>query len=112
MVRQSDIDDANKEENKITTKGMKWERSCTDILCCLVFTVFLVVMVGLSFFAWTNGNPENIITPFDSVGNRCGAPNQGVELIGDIATVNTTDFTAFPYKYFTNLSPDSVADST
>ena len=51
MVRQADIDEANKSENKITTKGIKWERSCTNILCCFIFTAFIVVMVGLSGFA-------------------------------------------------------------
>jgi solute carrier family 44 protein 1 (choline transporter-like protein) len=107
-VRKSDTDDANKEENKITTKGIVWERSCTDVLCCLIFAGCLVVMVGLSGFAFSKGDPLNIITPFDSVGNRCGAPGQGLEVYGTMyPTVNTTDFTDYPYKYFTKLLPSS-----
>jgi len=106
MVRQSDIDDANKAENKIETKGIVWERGCTDILCCFIFTGFLVVMIGLSGFAFSRGDPLNIITPFDSVGNRCGATLQGLELNGDVITaVNVTDFSEYPYKYFTKLLP-------
>jgi choline transporter-like protein 2/4/5 len=66
MARQADIDDANKPENKMTEKGIKWDRSCTDILCCLVFLAFIVSMVGLSFIGFTQGDPMNMLTPFDS----------------------------------------------
>lgn len=55
MPRQADIDEANKQENKLDVKekGMNWERSCTDIFCCLVFIAFLVVMVGVSFIGFS-----------------------------------------------------------
>jgi len=108
MARQADIDQANDEKNKLSKedKGMTWDRSCTDVLCCLIFVVFLVVMVGVSFLGFTQGDPKLIVTPFDSVGNRCGAPNQGVEIFGSVineATVNTTDYTPFPFKFFSNI---------
>jgi solute carrier family 44 (choline transporter-like protein), member 2/4/5 len=48
---------------------MVWDRSCTDIICCIVFILFLGGMLGVSAFAVTNGDPMNIIAPFDSVGN-------------------------------------------
>jgi len=111
-ARQADIDEANKDENKIKVKGIKWERSCTDVLCCLLFSVFLVVMVGLSAFALKNGNPTNILTAFDSVGNRCGQQNQGVELREGMTAVNKTNYTPYKYKYFTNLIPSTTTDST
>jgi len=77
MVRQQDLDDANKDEHKLTKddKGIKWERSCTDIICCIIFLAFIVVMVGLSGFALTKGDPRKILTPYDSVGNACGMPD-------------------------------------
>jgi hypothetical protein len=55
MVRQEDIDNANKDENKLKKedKGIKWDRSCTDIICCFIFIAFLVTMTGLSFLALT-----------------------------------------------------------
>jgi len=98
-------------------KGIKWERKCTDMICCLVFLVFLVAMVGLSFFALTKGDPARIVTPYDSDGNACGAPDQcstndkvfpqgepcpttykfdGVNEV----PVLIRDFTDYPYKYF------------
>jgi len=74
MVRQDDIDNANKDENRLKEgdKGIKWERGCTDIICCFVFLVFLVAMVGASFLALTKGDPLRILTAFDSDGNACG----------------------------------------
>lgn len=62
-------------ENKLSTKGMKYERSCTDIICCLVFTIFIVAMIGVSGFAISTGDPKKILTPFDSDGNLCGMPD-------------------------------------
>lgn len=72
--RNKKMADENKLDKK--DKGIKWERSCTDILCCLIFLVFLVAMVGCSFWALTKGDPERILTPFDSVGNACGRADQ------------------------------------
>ena len=94
MARQADIEEANKKDNKLEAKdkGMNWDRSCTDILCCLIFTVFVVVMFGVSFIGFNQGDPFRIITPYDSVGNRCGAKLQGVELLDGVSTVSTTDY--------------------
>ena len=64
-----DENDKAAQDNKITSKGMKWDRSCTDIICCLVFIAFTVGMVGISGYALTTGEPLKIFTPFDSDGN-------------------------------------------
>jgi hypothetical protein len=113
MARQADIEEANKAENKIDPKdkGMNWDRSCTDIFCCLLFVVFFVVMVGVSFLGFTQGDPMRIVTPFDSVGNRCGAKLQGVEIMAGtgVLSVNTTDYSMFPYKYFSNIQVGSTS---
>mmetsp|Transcript_14788 Transcript_14788/g.25159 ORF Transcript_14788/g.25159 Transcript_14788/m.25159 type:complete len:161 (+) Transcript_14788:50-532(+) len=92
MVREDDINEANKPENKITKKGIEWERSCTDVICCLIFVVFLGSMVAVTGLAISEGDPVKIMTPFDSDGNKCGQPDQ-----------NGVDFTDFPYKHFTSL---------
>ena len=73
--------DANKEaadKNKISKQGMIWDRSCTDMLCCLVFFVFFCGMLVITSIAFTQGDPLKIFTPFDSDGNQCGLPNQGL----------------------------------
>jgi solute carrier family 44 (choline transporter-like protein), member 2/4/5 len=95
--REDDVNEAN--NHKFEKVGMIWERTCTDIICCIVFIVFIVGMLGISGFAISNGDPLNIIAPFDSVGNRCGFPLQGLER----TPVNETDFSEYKYKHFTDL---------
>jgi hypothetical protein len=54
------------------SNGPVYDRGCTDIFCCLLFTVFLVTMVGVAGYGVTTGNPMLLITPFDKDGNGCG----------------------------------------
>lgn len=72
------MDQANDPKNKMgpEDKGMKWDRDCTDILCCIVFLVYTVAIIGVSGYALTTGDPQRILTPFDSDGNACGRPDQ------------------------------------
>jgi hypothetical protein len=79
---------------------MVMERSCTDIICCLVFTVFFVGMLGISAMAYTTGDPMKIMTPFDSDGNQCGLMDQ----IKSNSTENKPrDFSEYQFKYFTGI---------
>jgi choline transporter-like protein 2/4/5 len=82
---------------------MVMERSCTDVLCCLVFTVFLVALLGVSVFGIQKGDLTRLVTPYDSDGNECGRMNQDASLLGD------RDFTEFPYKYLTQLAQTVVS---
>jgi len=50
MVRQKDIDDANDPKNKSEKQGMVMERKCTDVICCMLFTLFIIAMLGVSVF--------------------------------------------------------------
>jgi len=43
-------------------------------------------MIAISIFAFVQGNPQKILTKFDSDGNRCGFPNQ-------IASADSSIFT-------------------
>ena len=79
--------------------AIKMERSCTDILCCLIYLFFIVVMVILAFYGISKGDPLNILTPFDTLNNKCGAPIGA----GNSTITNTRDFTEYKYKFFTNL---------
>jgi len=45
--------------------GPVMDRSCTDILCCLVFIVFIVGMVGCAGYGYKYGEPELLLTPWD-----------------------------------------------
>jgi len=47
-------------------------RSCTDLICCLIFTLYIagMLIVGVLAFIW--GNPMSLLNPTDSQGNVCG----------------------------------------
>ena len=45
--------------------GPMTERGCTDIFCCIVFVVFLVGMVFVTFDAYKNGDPARLAYPYD-----------------------------------------------
>jgi choline transporter-like protein 2/4/5 len=55
---------------------MMMDRICTDVICCVLFVIFCVGMIGISGYALAAGDPLKLLTPFDSDGNRCGMKNQ------------------------------------
>ncbi|XP_070531871.1 choline transporter-like protein 2 [Ptychodera flava] len=59
-----------------TFNGPLKNRSCTDILCCIIFIVFIAGMFVVGYFAWLNGNPNKLIYPTDSRGQICGYDTQ------------------------------------
>ncbi|ESO92820.1 hypothetical protein LOTGIDRAFT_120296 [Lottia gigantea] len=50
-------------------------RSCTDVLCCLIFLIFVVGMVVCSALGYAHGDPTKLVYPTDSDGNLCGSGN-------------------------------------
>ena len=91
--------DAHKEENKMKPedKGLKRDRECTDVLCCLVFLAFIVATVGLAAWGFKDGDPQKLLTPFDSYGNQCG---------------KSAGYEDYPIKYFDSLpEPGAVCVS-
>ena len=63
----------------------------TDIFCCIVFVLYILLMLAIGAYALKEGDPFRIITPFDSDGNICGKADQGGR-----------DFSEYPYKCLTN----------
>nr|CAB3266288.1 choline transporter-like protein 5 [Phallusia mammillata] len=53
-------------------KGPMKNRSCTDILCCLLFFVFILGYIVIGIFAWLNGDPIMLLYPTDNQGRICG----------------------------------------
>ena len=60
-------------------------RSCTDIICCLVFIAAIVGFGGASAYGYQKGNPKLLILGWDSDGQGCGY----TEAVKD-----------YPYLYF------------
>ena len=95
--RQKDLEEAEKQENRLTEGGLQWERSCTDSICCIIYTIFLVTVVGLAVYGMQEGEPRRILPPFDSVGNQGGMPSQaGYDPQPN--SNNITDVSEFKYK--------------
>uniref|UniRef100_A0A0B7AP80 Choline transporter-like protein n=1 Tax=Arion vulgaris TaxID=1028688 RepID=A0A0B7AP80_9EUPU len=53
-------------------KGPNQNRSCTDIICCFLFVVFLAGLAAVACIAYIYGDPQTLIYPQDSNGNLCG----------------------------------------
>ncbi|KAK9719051.1 Plasma-membrane choline transporter [Popillia japonica] len=47
-------------------------RSCTDVICLFIFIVFIGCWAGIGIYAFVNGDPNKLLVPRDSDGNRCG----------------------------------------
>jgi len=80
-------DDSDEKYGKSRTyepdfKGPTKNRSCTDIICCLIFMVFIFAYMVVSIFAWVNGNPLILIHPTDTQGRICGLQYKDMNLTG------------------------------
>jgi choline transporter-like protein 2/4/5 len=82
-------------------KGPFGERKCTDLLCCLFFTLFVVGMAILTGYGYANGDPDKLISPIDGDGKICGV-TPGYEdyqylFIADIAQAANPATSIFDY---------------
>uniref|UniRef100_A0A8C3YF87 Choline transporter-like protein n=1 Tax=Catagonus wagneri TaxID=51154 RepID=A0A8C3YF87_9CETA len=50
-------------------------RNCTDVLCCMIFILFIIGYILLGLVAWVNGDPRRVAYPTDSQGHFCGQKN-------------------------------------
>lgn len=99
----------SKEEDKKDVGPLK-DRGCTDIICIIIFIIFLGGMVVLAYFAFTLGDPWRIVNGYDSFGNTCGKKN--VQPEGVTSVHSGLDLTDYPYLiYFdpTVMLPTTVA---
>ncbi|GFN94001.1 choline transporter-like protein 2 [Plakobranchus ocellatus] len=71
-VRSTGRDSPLKDGYNPSHKGPKLNRSCTDVVCCLLFIVFIAGLVVVAYFAFLYGDPKLLIYPEDSDGNLCG----------------------------------------
>ncbi|XP_021362366.1 choline transporter-like protein 2 isoform X2 [Mizuhopecten yessoensis] len=65
-----------------TFNGPIKNRSCTDIICCLLFLIFIGGFAGVSYLAFSNGDPYLLLYPEDSNGDLCGyGKNKGKDYL-------------------------------
>ncbi|XP_071948307.1 choline transporter-like protein 2 [Antedon mediterranea] len=53
-------------------KGPIQNRSCTDVICCIIFVAFIVGMFITGYIGWSDGDPRKLVYPTDSKGQICG----------------------------------------
>lgn len=58
----------SEEEYDPSHNGPIKDRSCTDVICLLLFIVFLLGWGVVSVYAFVNGNPKQLIYPSNSRG--------------------------------------------
>uniref|UniRef100_A0A3B5MAP8 Choline transporter-like protein n=1 Tax=Xiphophorus couchianus TaxID=32473 RepID=A0A3B5MAP8_9TELE len=60
-------------------KGPIQNRSCTDIVCCILFIVAILGYIAVGILAWSQGDPRKAIYPTDSRGDFCGQAGTPLE---------------------------------
>jgi len=90
MAREKDIKDAQDKKGnmKRAKDGIEWDRTCTDMICFVVFIAFIVVMLGCASYGFGAGDPMKLLTPYDDIGRECGVHK---------------DVKDYPFKYAYNL---------
>ena len=60
--------DDQHELNPELENGPLENRSCNDILCCLLFTAAVVAMFVIGIYGYVKGEPSRLFIPYDSDG--------------------------------------------
>ena len=53
-------------------EGPRLERGCTDIFVLLLFIASWGGFIYVASVGFKNGNPEQLVIPYDCLGNQCG----------------------------------------
>ncbi|XP_021552703.1 choline transporter-like protein 4 isoform X2 [Neomonachus schauinslandi] len=74
MGGKQDGDEASGKPAKYdpTFRGPIRNRSCTDIICCVLFLVFILGYIVVGIVAWVYGDPRQVLYPRNSTGAYCG----------------------------------------
>ncbi|XP_042337660.1 choline transporter-like protein 5-B isoform X4 [Plectropomus leopardus] len=56
-------------------RGPVHNRSCTDVVCCIIFIIVILGYIALGTVAWIHGDPRKVVYPTDSHGQFCGHQN-------------------------------------
>ncbi|XP_057166538.1 choline transporter-like protein 5 isoform X7 [Ursus arctos] len=81
-------------------KGPVAKRSCTDVLCCIIFILFIIAYILLGLVAWVHGDPRRVAYPTDSKGHFCGQKG----------TPNENKTVLFYFNLFSCTSPSVVVN--
>jgi hypothetical protein len=60
--------------------GPNATRSCTDMICLIIYILFILLSIYITAVAFNKGNPWKLAQPFDIDGNACGAKGYPTEV--------------------------------
>ncbi|XP_037700281.1 choline transporter-like protein 4 isoform X2 [Choloepus didactylus] len=69
------------DEDKAHGKPVKYDpsfrgpiknRGCTDVICCILFLIFILGYIVVGIVAWVYGDPRQVLYPRNSTGAYCG----------------------------------------
>ncbi|XP_004390821.1 choline transporter-like protein 4 isoform X2 [Trichechus manatus latirostris] len=71
---QRDKEDANGKPVKYdpSFRGPIKNRGCTDVICCVLFLIFILGYIVVGIVAWVYGDPRQVLYPRNSTGAYCG----------------------------------------
>uniref|UniRef100_A0A8C4EEY3 Choline transporter-like protein n=1 Tax=Dicentrarchus labrax TaxID=13489 RepID=A0A8C4EEY3_DICLA len=78
MARKTDIPSSYYGEPRKfdpSFRGPVHNRSCTDVVCCVIFIIVILGYIALGTVAWIHGDPRKVVYPTDSHGQFCGHQN-------------------------------------
>jgi len=68
----NEVEDEDEVDYDPSHKGPNQKRSCTDVICLLLLLIFCVVWCFVAAYAFSRGNPFQLIYPSNSEGEICG----------------------------------------
>lgn len=71
-MNDKDYDGSDFIVDKDLKNGPLWNRKCTDILCVIVFWLFIIVYGYTCVYAYGNSHPEKLLRPVNGDGDLCG----------------------------------------
>ena len=57
-------------DHDLLANGPVMKRSCTDVICCILFLAFFLGMIGAAIYGYMFGNPKQLLTSWDYDGNN------------------------------------------
>ncbi|PVD22195.1 hypothetical protein C0Q70_18000 [Pomacea canaliculata] len=72
MAKGKKNDTGSPKEHDPSFKGPVSERSCTDVVCCILFILCILGAAVCSIIGYARGDPNRLVYATDSAGNFCG----------------------------------------
>ncbi|XP_075239030.1 choline transporter-like protein 2 isoform X2 [Convolutriloba macropyga] len=94
--KESKPSENDKREADPDFSGPLNQRSCTDVICCGIFALNILLYGVVGIVGFYYGNPARLLHPTDSEGNSCGSANDD--------TITGRDLSDKPFLHMFDIS--------